>query len=565
MIDFILDISLDNCLTGISNQFVRKPEIRHFFSNDHIEFIAWGDPIIPENFNVQLSNSPTSDCVINTICGHYYFVLFHKKEEVVNIGNSLFSILPVYYCQTGQHVIFSENAFSLSEYSSHPNISNRFILETVLFNYTLFNQSIIEGLQLLPSNSFISVSRKGIKIEKHTRIESFFSESPKPWKKSLAEIRDLFLERVLKYFPNEPYYTSLTGGFDSRTLVSAGLFHDRELCSYAFGNPFSKDIKIASELAKVAKILFLDIALDDDYVKSHSLKCGLEFMHNASGTATFARAHYLYASKQLAEKSKYIITGNFGSEIMRAAHNPGAVLSKNLFQLFNSANQEEAIAAIEKSEEYESLNPDVYEKEWRYLKEELGNLPCFHKDYRMLTQNQKFYVFVIEEVFRKYFGAEMVNQFLHVRNRTPFLDFDFMKAIFNTQLAGIHSDFFEHNPLKRYKGQVLYAYIIQKAYPPFSTIMTDKSYRPDDLIRFIGKLNIIKGYLKKKIQPERSDNDPYSVGRSWEFNKEFLTTVPVDSALFNASTGQSKDLLFKLYSLSYLKAQIESKTNEQKN
>ena len=132
-----------------------------------------------------------------------------------------------------------------------------------------------------------------------------------------------------------------------------------------------------------------------------------------------------------------------------------------------------------------------------HLREDILKFSCFNQYYSGLTRNQRFYVFVFEELFRKYFGAEMVNQFRYLKNRTPFLDIDFLKAILKTEFAGIHSDFFEKNPLKRYKGQVLYAHIIKKAYPDFGKMMTDKGYKPDDLINFFGKVNIAKGYLKK--------------------------------------------------------------------
>ena len=164
---------------------------------------------------------------------------------------------------------------------------------------------------------------------------------------------------------------------------------------------------------------------------------------------------------------------------------------------------------------------------WETLKEDILKLPCYDQSYNRLTKNQRFYVFVFEEIFRKYFGAEMVNQFKYLKNRTPFLDIEFLKAIFKTELAGIHSDFFEHNPFKRYKGQVLYAHIIRKAYPAFGKMMTDKGYKPDDLLNFFGKLNIAKGYLKKITRKPTPDFDPYAVNKAWETNRDYWKSMPI--------------------------------------
>ena len=324
-----------------------------------------------------------------------------------------------------------------------------------------------------------------------------------------------------------------SGGFDGRTLVSAGLYYDKDFSCYSFGSANSKDTQIASRLASKAGIPFLNIELNDEYAEHDSLNSGKEFILNSSGTGSFARAHYLYSAKKLSNDYQYVITGNFGSEIFRAAHVAGAVISENLCSLFNSDNPEEAIKSIENSNEFDCLNISNSRDSWEAIKKDIIELPFFNPKYSGLTKNQRFYIFVFEEIFRKYFGAEMVNQFRYIKNRTPFLDLEFLKAIFRTGLAGIHSDFFEHNPFKRYKGQVLYAHIIRKAHPSFGKIMTDKGYKPDDLLNCFGKLNIARGYVKKVMRKPTPDFDPYAVSRAWEANRKFWKGIPVSFEYFN--------------------------------
>jgi hypothetical protein len=127
----------------------------------------------------------------------------------------------------------------------------------------------------------------------------------------------------------------------------------------------------------------------------------------------------------------------------------------------------------------------------------------------------------------------MVNQCAYLNNRTPFLDTIFLKEILKTGLAGVYSNFFENNPLKRYKGQLLYAYFIKKTYPGFSDIITDKGYCPKDLITLSGKFNITKGYLKKKLGKEESKKDPYGLLDSYHHNLSFLKTIKIDDRLFS--------------------------------
>lgn len=554
MIEFILDIPLKKQTTGLINLFVRKPAIELHFKDPDYEFIAWGDPIYDTDFEEKLQKYPNPEFILNNLFGHYYYLLLNKSKAELIIGNSMFSILPLYYYHDSDKIVFSENTSNLGKYLNLNKISYRFIVETVLFNYPLFNNSIFEEIRLIPSNSYLKIIGSEIKIIKHTNIEKYFPTSPRPWKKSLNEMRVTFLETSKKYLPNEKYAHALTGGFDGRTLVSAGLYLKKKFSCYSFGSAEARDIIIASQLSAKAGIPFLNIALNSEYTDNRSLNCGKEFIENSSGTATFTRAHYLFAAKGLSNDYKYIITGNFGSEVFRAAHNAGAVISQNLFALFNSNNPDEGIKTIETSEEYRCLNLSENKSVWEALKEDILKLPCYNQSYNGLTKNQRFYVFVFEEIFRKYFGAEMVTQFRYIKNRTPFLDFGFLKAIFKTELAGIHSDFFEHNPFKRFKGQVLYAHIIRKAYPAFGKMMTDKGYRPDDLINPFGKLNIAKGYFKKVISKPQSEFDPYSVGKAWEYNKDFWLKIPISTDLFVLRIKESipMEILFKILSLSYI-------------
>jgi asparagine synthetase B (glutamine-hydrolysing) len=558
MIDFHIEINRSREIRSLNNMFIIKPSVSLSLTNSEVEFLAWGDPIYDEKFTERFLKKPDIMFIINNLYGHYYYLLLNKINSILFAGNSLFSILPVYYKEKGPNLWLSDNPLMLKGAGEAIRFNKRFILENILFNYPLFNQSIIEGVNLLPSNSYFNVSNTSISILKHTNIEDSFSLSPRPWRKSVIEMRDVFLETVKKYLPDKPYAQALTGGFDGRTLVSAGLFYKKKFSCYSFGSSSSQDIQIASQLTAKAGIPFIDIQLNNEYAAENSLNCGIEFIRQSSGTASFARAHYLFAAKRLAVKTEYMITGNFGSEIFRAAHVPGVMIAPNLFALYKTNAPEEGFRSIINSTEFGIMKSGCFKKEWDNLKEDLLRLPCYNPEYKNLTQNQRFYIFVFEEIFRKYFGAEMVNQFGYLKNRTPFLDIDFMKTIFTTGLAGIHSVFFEHNLLKRFKGQVLYAHIIKKAYPVFGSLMTDKGYKPDDLLTLHGKLDIIKGYFKRISGNNLHNIDPFGVSKAWETNQDYWRSIPISPEYFNLLEINKKEfkldreLLYRIISLSHL-------------
>jgi asparagine synthase (glutamine-hydrolysing) len=533
MIDFEINILLNSKVEKCSDLFRKRPDFKLSIYTEEMEFIAWGDPIYNENFKSQLSINPTPEFVLKNIYGNYYYVLFNKIGQKLFIGNSLFSILPIYYLINKGKVILSDNPISFNS-EIEITFNKRFLLENVLFNYQLFNSSFINGVSLLPANSLIEIIKGDCGIKRHTCIEDFFVDNPISWKKSINNLCDLFIKSSEKYFPDEPHIISLTGGFDGRTLVSTGIYYGKRFSTYGFGTEESDDVHLAQILSKKADLSYSKIVLDSQYIQKDSLQTGLEFIKNASGGASFERAHYLHAAKKMSVNAKYLISGNFGSEIFRAAHITGALISSNLFRLFLINDFKKAIMGIESSPEFDWLNKSVFLDEWSQLKEDIKSLACFNPVYKSLSANQRFYKVIFDEVFRKYYGTEIVNQSSYLINRTPYLDFDFVQSLLKTQLAGVNSDFFTQNPLKRFKGQVLYANIINKTYPAFSYVITDKGYRPIDLMNLSGNLKIVSSFIKKRIARRfQTYKDPFAVIAAFNANKNFWEELEIDQKLFN--------------------------------
>lgn len=536
MIDFHIHIDLAKGNSDYSSgkQLFKELPSCDKYNSDRYELLLWGDAIVPEKWDSELPEVLTVKKIIQTVSGHYYFLLRNKNDQGIFIGNSFFSILPVHYRVTINHIDISNRPEKISLVENTDQIDRQFVLENILFYYPLFNHSYHQAVSLLPTNHFIEISNNKFHVSCHSSVEDLFSDRPVKWRKSIGHISDIFLDSIGKYYPDEFYYNALTGGFDGRTLVAAGLSMNKSFSAYSFGSSESSDTRVAENLSKLAGIPYLKIPLNDSYAANHSLADGLDFIINSNGTGSFARAHYLYAIKQLAKNSGIVITGNFGSEVFRTAHIAGVVISPNLHKLFLSSGIDDAIAQLETATEWNWLNKSSFKHAWEELKEEISTMQFFNPAHEALSKNQKFYITVFNEVFRKYFGAEMINQFKFVKNRTPFLDLHFFTELLKTELSGVYSDFFTHNPFKRFKGQIAYAHIIRKTHPQFMHVMTDKGYAPNDLLTLSGKLRISRSFFGKKfLSKSKSAEDPYGVGRAYMANLDFWNSIKIDEQLFN--------------------------------
>ena len=152
MIDFLISIDKEKVISGLSGLFINNPPIKLECSNPEIEFLAWGDPICDETFKIRFLKQPDVIFIINNLYGHYYFILLDKTNNTLYTGNSLFSILPVYYTETNKGLRISNDPLTIQKKEGSDKYNKRFLLENILFNYPLFNQSFIEGVNLLPAN-----------------------------------------------------------------------------------------------------------------------------------------------------------------------------------------------------------------------------------------------------------------------------------------------------------------------------------------------------------------------------------------------------------------------------
>lgn len=303
-----------------------------------------------------------------------------------------------------------------------------------------------------------------------------------------------------EYLPDNKFYVSFTGGFDGRTLVACSQYYKKEFVGFSFGTRRNEDVYIPQKQSEQLGIPFLPIYLDEeDYIKHEFLETGKELVDLTNGFSNFLYVHFLYSAKLLSQDSSVMLTGYFGSELFRALHLTGAMNTPELISFFKHNDKDKWINDILKSPKVFYINKEIFKNEIEEIICELDEYKKNNMD-RFSTLNMFFYKYVFEEIFRKVFGSHIVSQSYYTNVRTPFLDFEFMKELLRTELAGVNNEFFVHSPLKRWRGQLLYAKIINKIYPALGELVTQKGYAPKDLLRPFGKLSILFPFLDKKVK-----------------------------------------------------------------
>lgn len=462
-----------------------------------------GDPIPDRGlFPKPELGSESPDEILKNILrhfgGHYYWIL--QSSDSIMVGGSFANVLPIYYASNDKEIVVGSRMSDIIESLDTLTLNETNLLERYVFNYTFTNNTWWREVHLLPTHSVLSIEENILQLQNidiPLLPDVGFIRSTKS---ALSNIVDAFIDRSKKYYPDSECGISLTGGFDGRTLVSTAVHHKKPFFTYSFGREDSKDVQVASKIARTSDFEYFPILLNNDYAKNHGVQASIDFLTESEFNGNLGRPHYLYTAKVLSNRTRYIITGNFGSELFRALHLPGVMMSEILIDIFAGTPGWE-LQIIEKARKIRLEN----------RKEACEELISAVKEYLLQHHyahaNHTFYHYVVHEIFRKYFGPELVMQSHHLINRTPYLDYSFILSLNETRWSGIHSPLFEKSKLKRMKGQEFYAALLKRTDNKLYREKTSKGYAPKDLHSIPGLLHILKAVALRKLLSSETDEN----------------------------------------------------------
>ena len=513
---------------------------------------------------------------LHSVAGHYYAVHLGGNEGDISVSSSLFSIFPIFWYEDTRFTLVSSSVSLIAALPGvKATINRQFILQQMLFNYPLFNDTLYQEIKLLPSNHAIRYYQGELTFLKHTEIADYYTDNPRPWRQSSSDLTDLFLQTYERYIPKSKANISFTGGFDGRTLVACAQHFGQDFGAFSFGTRINEDVLIPLKQSRSLGIPFKPIYLDEEtYVRKAYYENGKELIHLSSDYSNFLYVHFLHSAKLLSEDAPYLFTGYFGSELFRAFHITGAMVPRELFSFMAERDENKWIQRVTSSPKLAYINLQMFRKE---LDELIETLSAYRKSLLSSTESpsQRFHTLVMEEILRKFFGPIIFAQFNYLTVRTPFLDNTFVKELFLTELAGVNNEFFTQNPVKRLRGQYLYATVINRTYPGLGQLPTQKGYRPIDLLSFPGNLRIVYPFFHKRVRRNigKPNLDNLSIisglKHAWSNLKgtrwvsEYYNLERISQAVENldSSTEEVRDLVALSFSTSeYLKGHLNAGT-----
>ncbi|MFC2116958.1 hypothetical protein ACFLTU_10815 [Bacteroidota bacterium] len=466
----------------LDNVFLFSGKIDLLRKTQTYKLIIIGDCINIEQID---SSQIQIDYIIHMLKGNFYAFLVQNNK--LYITSSAFGLLPVYFIQ-GFSLISSSVSLIKENTSSSLSENKKWLVNQYLFNFQFGTDTFYEEINLFPCMSYLILDGTSKTFNKYFSIEDAFEEKPVPWRVSMNSLSDLFIKNTKLYIPDSGSVISFTGGFDGRTLVSVATKYNKQFETFSYGKKENDDVFIPQKNARKLGISYSWLDLSKEYSGNEYYGSALNYIYSTNGSNGFLYAHVDYSARKIKQKSDILISGVCGSELFRAVHATGAITSKAIIELFKQDDfkffkklvLESYVFKFVDIADYKSSIEEVINEAWRY-KNNLNN---------RLDKNQKLYVFLYEEIFRKFFGAWVKAQMKYINVRTPYIDFDFFKEVIKTELSGAYSDFLTGNPIKRFKGQLLYAEIIRKTNKKLYALKTGKGYAP-----YIVRVSVLRPFL----------------------------------------------------------------------
>ncbi len=523
-------------------------------TSGQMEVLVYGDWINPsENFSQDTDISQ----LVKDIKGHCNIVIV--EPDRLRIISSLFSFLPVYY-KTDCSVI--SNKWEMIVPYSGAVVDELFLIESHLFNYPIGEHTLYSDITLMESFSMMDVQRDSLHFIEIENVKSWFSAQVEP-SIDLKQLSKQFIHSCRKYFDSPKELITFTSGFDGRTILANAMAASKSVQTFSMGRMENDDVYNPRENAEELNIPFDIIDLGGEEYQQHFIHAASRMCSISGGRNGFLYPHFYFCSEQYRD-FRVLHTGYCGSELFRALHIAGAVTSKELVSIFLEDDDEKLKDIIFQSNRLKFFRDEMIERNAEKLWENILAIRAMRNGFS--ETNHFFYYFIFKEVFRKVFGFWTATQFENIKVRTPFLDFDFVQLLLKSEFAGCNNVFFTHNPLKRYKGQLLYAQILKDLNSPLYTMMTGKQYTPRQLLSIFGQLSIIIPYLKKKWKKKKGiqniDNLGLITGYQQAWAKENLGNRILenyyDAARIHAAFLKvnpymlevERDMLFQIASLS---------------
>lgn len=474
--------------------------------------------------------------ITDMIKGSYTIAIYQKLNNILDVFSDELNLRNVYYAHSGKNFLVASSLALFPVYSpadfNQPN--HKSILEYYLFDFTLVNETFLDNVNTIPSGCHLKFENNRLTNRQFWNIfEKFGQIKPVLGTEEAFHACDTLLKANLELYLSHPDKTAvaLTGGYDSRTNLALLGKNAKKYTYYSYGFPGSYDIDLSKKIASKAGLIYHPIELNKEYEQSFNLNAQTAILLG-DGISEMTRANYVFAYRDFDKKYKYILTGLFGSELIKRPTSLGGYIDKNVKLLLSGKNiLADYEQIIQSALQNDCIKKEIIVEYKDAIYHDLKNNPFLCNDYEA---SLKFFFFITGEGILNYFRKEIKVERPWVENLHPFLDIEFIELLLKTPFPWIYNWDQKKSLLGNLQIHKFYAWLITKNNPLLGNIISTHAYKPRFLLKkiYLPFLVIQYAYFRNKILKKSTfRNDELII----KFYKDIAKTAYQDHGIFNNS------------------------------
>ena len=260
---------------------------------------------------------------IDKIKGNFAFII-NNKDILIAAVDRIKSI-PIFIASNEKTIQLGNHAAPLAKSMHLSQLNNEASLSLAMSGYTLGDKTIVKGLSQLLAGEFFIWENKNNLIDKYYNYTPWNLNKEKKYssyKKELKEITLDIISSILKNRNGETIAVPLSGGFDSRLIISA-LFKlkAKNVLCYSYGRKNNFEANIAKIISKKLNYPWYFVPLDHSIQrKNFSSPLYDDYVNYADTLSAFPYVQDLFVvdellKKNVLQKNSIIINGNSGDFI----------------------------------------------------------------------------------------------------------------------------------------------------------------------------------------------------------------------------------------------------------
>jgi asparagine synthase (glutamine-hydrolysing) len=343
--------------------------------------------------------------------GRFQGLLVESAGGATMLFNDRYGMHRLYYYQSKEAFYFAAEAKAiLAVCPELREVDPRGMGEFVACGCVLENRTLFAGVHVLPPASAWTF-RAGSAEKKRTYFEprEWEQQDPLDPESYHRNVREVFSRNLPRYLNGqEQIAVSLTGGLDTRMVMAWQKFPPGSLPCYTYGaaDRDCRDVVVARQVAQKCRQSHKVVSLGNEFLSRFPYYAERS-MYLSDGCVEVARAPDLYLSERARDIAPVRLTGLYGDEVLRPQHRAFKPVEPNPAP-FNASLLAQVGAARKTYAEIIQTHPTSFSA--------FRQAPWHHYGILALEQTQ-------------------------VAVRTPFLDNDFVQAVFRApQSATVNND-----------------------------------------------------------------------------------------------------------------------------